>query len=167
MLIVLPMGLLGIYTRCRAAHETVSVREPPIADGESQGRVESGAGAWHACGVTDIEHLVPAWLNLPEVAQALDLPITRVHSLISDRSLVSVRVGERGIRSVPAEFLVEGSVLDSLRGTVVVLADSGYEDEDIIRWLFTADESLPGRPIDALREGRKTEIRRRAQAAAW
>ncbi|TYC98548.1 DNA-binding protein [Arthrobacter echini] len=118
-------------------------------------------------GVTDIEQLVPAWLNLPEVAEALDLPITRVHSLISDRSLVSIRIGERRIRSVPAEFLLEGSVLDSLRGTVVVLADSGFQDEDIIRWLYTEDESLPGRPIDALRNGRKTEIRRRAQAAAW
>lgn len=118
-------------------------------------------------GVTDIEQLVPAWLNLPEVAEALDLPITRVHSLISDRSLVSIRIGERRIRSVPAEFLLEGSVLDSLRGTVVVLADSGFQDEDIIRWLYTEDESLPGCPIDALRNGRKTEIRRRAQAAAW
>ncbi len=118
-------------------------------------------------GVTDIEQLVPAWLNLPEVAEALDLPITRVHSLISDRSLVSIRIGERRIRSVPADFLLEGSVLDSLRGTVVVLADSGFQDEDIIRWLYTEDESLPGCPIDALRNGRKTEIRRRAQAAAW
>ncbi|THJ64839.1 DNA-binding protein [Arthrobacter echini] len=117
--------------------------------------------------MTDIEHLVPAWLDLPAVAEVLDVPITRVHSLINDRSLVSVRIGERNIRSVPAEFLVEDAVLDSLRGTVIVLVDSGYEDEDIIRWLFTEDASLPGRPIDALREGRKTEIRRRAQAAAW
>lgn len=117
--------------------------------------------------MNELEHLVPAWLNLPEVAEALDLPITRVHSLISDRSLVSVRVGERNIRSVPADFLVDGVVLDSLRGTVVVLADAGYGDEDIIRWLYTEDESLPGRPVDALREGRKTEVRRRAQAAAW
>lgn len=117
--------------------------------------------------MTELEHLVPTWLNLPEVAEALGVPITRVHSLVSERSLVSVRVGERKIRSVPAEFLADGEVLDSLRGTVVVLADSGYGDEDIIRWLYTEDESLPGRPIDALREGRKTEIRRRAQAAAW
>lgn len=117
--------------------------------------------------MTELEELVPAWLNLPDVAQTLGLPITRVHSLISERALVSVRVGERKIRSVPADFLVDGAVLDSLKGTVVVLADSGYGDEDIIRWLYTEDESLPGRPVDALREGRKTEIRRRAQAAAW
>lgn len=125
------------------------------------------ASAWHPWTVNELQQLVPAWLNLPEVAQALDLPITRVHSLITERALVSVRIGERNIRSVPEEFLVDGAILDSLKGTVVVLADSGYGDEDIIRWLYTEDESLPGRPIDALREGRKTEIRRRAQAAAW
>jgi hypothetical protein len=117
--------------------------------------------------VNELELLVPSWLNLPDVARALDLPITRVHSLISEKSLVSVRIGDRNIRSVPADFLVDGALLDSLKGTIVVLADSGYGDEDIIRWLYTEDESLPGRPIDALREGRKTEIRRRAQAAAW
>ena len=117
--------------------------------------------------MTELEELVPAWLNLPDVAGALGVPITKVHSLISERSLVSVRIGERNIRSVPADFLMDGAVLDSLRGTVVVLADSGFGDEDIIRWLYTEDESRPGRPVDALREGRKTEIRRRAQAAAW
>lgn len=117
--------------------------------------------------MTELEHLVPTWLTLPDVAEALDVPITKVHALVNDRSLVSIRIGERNIRSVPAEFVVEGGVLDSLRGTVVVLGDSGYEDEDIVRWLYTEDESLPGRPIDALRAGRKTEIRRRAQAAAW
>lgn len=123
--------------------------------------------AWQSGSVTELEELVPTWLNLPDVAETLGVAITRVHSLISERSLVSVRVGERRIRSVPADFLVDGAVLESLKGTVVVLADSGYGDEDIIRWLYTEDESLPGRPIDALREGRKTEIRRRAQAAAW
>ena len=117
--------------------------------------------------MTELEELVPSWLNLPDLAEALGVPITRVHSLISERSLVSVRVGARNIRSVPADFLMDGAVLDSLRGTVVVLADSGFDDEDIIRWLYTEDDSLPGRPVDALREGRKTEIRRRAQAAAW
>ena len=50
---------------------------------------------------------------------------------------------------------------------VAVLGDAGYSDEELIIWLFTPDESLGGRPIDALREGRKTEIRRRAQSLAW
>ena len=49
----------------------------------------------------------------------------------------------------------------------MVLKDSGFSDEEAIVWLYTNDDSLPGRPIDALIDGRKTEIRRRAQALAW
>ncbi len=107
------------------------------------------------------------WLPLPDVAQLLDISITRVHSLLDERSLAALRVGARRIRSVPAAFIQDGLVVDSLKGTIVVLADAGYSDEDLIIWLFTPDESLRGRPIDALREGRKTEIRRRAQTLAW
>ncbi|GAA2176569.1 Rv2175c family DNA-binding protein [Arthrobacter parietis] len=114
-----------------------------------------------------LENLVGSWLTLPDVAEALDLSITKVHGLINERALVSVRVTDRGIRSVPAEFIDDGHVLESLKGTVVVLGDSGFSDEEIIRWLFTEDESLPGRPVDALKAGRKTEIRRRAQSSAW
>jgi Rv2175c C-terminal domain of unknown function len=68
---------------------------------------------------------------------------------------------------VPAVLLSEGGPLPELRGTLTVLADSGYDDEAAVRWLFTPDGSLPGRPVDALREGRKTEVRRRAQALAF
>ena len=35
------------------------------------------------------------------------------------------------------------------------------------RELFTADDTIPGRPIDALRENRGSEIKRRAQAMAF
>lgn len=130
-------------------------------------KVEREEQPWHAYGVIDVEQLVPAWLNLPDVAEKLDLPITRVRSLLDERSLISLRVTDRSIRSVPADFLDNGSVVESLKGTILVLTDSGFSDEEIIRWLYTPDDSLPGRPIDALREGRKTEIRRRAQALAW
>lgn len=114
-----------------------------------------------------LDTLIGEWLALPDVAEAIDEPITRVHRLLDNSSLLQWRVGERRIRSVPAEFIVDGRPLDSLRGTVIVLSDGGYSDEDILRWLFTEDPTLPGRPIDALRAGRKTEIRRRAQAMGW
>lgn len=103
-------------------------------------------------------------MPLPDVAQLLDVSITKVHGLLDERALAALRIGERRIRSVPAAFLQDGHVVDSLKGTIVVLADAGYSDEELIGWLFTPDESLRGRPIDALREGRKTEIRRRAQS---
>ena len=117
--------------------------------------------------MSNVESLVGEWLPLPDVAKLLDVSITKVHSLIDERALAALRVGERRIRSVPAAFIQDGQVVDSLRGTIVVLADAGYSDEDLIVWLFTHDDSLRGRPIDALRAGRKTEIRRRAQTLAW
>lgn len=115
----------------------------------------------------DLETLVGKWLTLPDIAEQLDVVVTRVHKMIKERQLIDVRLGERNVRYVPAEFLTNEGVLKSLRGTIMVLEDSGFDEAEMIRWLFTDDESLPGRPIDALHAGRKSEIRRRAQALAW
>jgi hypothetical protein len=117
--------------------------------------------------VSNVESLVSEWLPLPDVAELLNVSITKVHGLLDERAVVAVRVGERNIRSIPALFIQDGHVVDSLKGTIAVLGDAGYMDEELIVWLFTPDESLRGRPVDALREGRKTEIRRRAQSLAW
>ena len=117
--------------------------------------------------MSTVESLVGDWLPLPDVAELLDVSVTKVHGLLDERALAALRVGERKIRSVPAAFLQDGHVVESLKGTIVVLSDAGYSDEELITWLFTPDDSLRGRPIDALREGRKTEIRRRAQSLAW
>ena len=122
---------------------------------------------WHAGSVSDIENLVSDWLTLPDVAERLGCTVTKVHGLLDERALVAARVGEKGIRSVPGLFLDGDHVVDSLKGTIAVLADAGFNDEELIAWLYTPDDSLGGRPIDALREGRKTEIRRRAQILAW
>ncbi|MGQ1837111.1 Rv2175c family DNA-binding protein [Kocuria turfanensis] len=114
-----------------------------------------------------LDGLVQDWLPLPDVAEQLGLVVTRVHGLVDDGTLLAVRNPHDNIRRIPAAFLQDGAVLDSLKGTVAVLRDSGFTDAEAIAWLFTEDESLPGRPVDALRDGRKTEIRRRAQALAW
>lgn len=115
----------------------------------------------------DLETLVGTWLTLPDVAEQLDVIVTRVHKLIKERHLLDVRLGADNIRYVPAAFLTDAGVLKSLRGTIMVLEDAGFDETEILRWLFTEDESLPGRPIDALHAGRKAEIRRRAQALGW
>jgi hypothetical protein len=45
-----------------------------------------------------------------------------------------------------------------------MLSDHGFSDLEMLEWIFAEDESLPGRPIDALRENRGAEVKRRAQA---
>ncbi|UXN30653.1 Rv2175c family DNA-binding protein [Glutamicibacter sp. M10] len=115
----------------------------------------------------EIVDIVGQWLTLPDVAEELEIDIRQVHRLLDERAIVSVRIGERKVRSIPADFLQDGSVVESLKGTLSVLLDAAYSDEESIMWLFTEDDSLPGTPMDALRSGRKTEIRRRAQALGW
>ncbi|MDR2257281.1 MAG: DNA-binding protein [Arthrobacter sp.] len=99
--------------------------------------------------------------------QALGAELRDVHRLLDQRQIVAVKRGENKAASVPAAFVADGRIVDALTGTITVLSDAGYSDREMIVWLFTPDETLPGTPMQALREGRKTEIRRRAQALAW
>jgi excisionase family DNA binding protein len=112
--------------------------------------------------------LVPAWLTVPDIAERLGVPLSAVRRMIEDRELLALRIGERRVVSVPEQFLDE-AVLRHLRGTFTVLADGGMDDEEILRWLFTPDQTLPvpGTPVDALAAGHKTEIRRRAMEQAF
>jgi hypothetical protein len=104
-------------------------------------------------------------LPLPDVAERLRLPVTKVRQALRDGQLVAVR--RDGVLCVPAEFLTsEGSIVKGLPGTLTVLADAGFAPDEMVRWLFTADDSLPGRPIDQLRATGGREVKRRAQALA-
>lgn len=105
-----------------------------------------------------------AWLSLPEVAERLEVGISRVHQLRRDRQFLAVR-GADGMR-VPAAFLADGVVVKHLPGVLTLLADGGYSDEEAISWLFTEQPTLPGTPIQALHENRASEVKRRAQASA-
>ncbi|WP_055483585.1 Rv2175c family DNA-binding protein [Sphaerimonospora mesophila] len=114
----------------------------------------------------ETDQLVGEWLLLSEAAQSLGLTIGRTKQLLKDKKLVGVRRGG-GEPQVPAAFIADGDVLKGLPGTLTVLADAGYDPVESIRWLFTPDDSLPGSPIDAIRAGRHTEVKRRAQALGF
>ncbi|HEY3482134.1 MAG TPA: Rv2175c family DNA-binding protein [Streptomyces sp.] len=113
-----------------------------------------------------IDALVPSWLTLPEVAERLGLDITRIRPLIKEGQLLAVRRGENRVLMVPSDFIGDGKIIKGLSGTLTVLKDDGFSDEEALEWLFTPDESLPGTPATALRENRGTEVKRRAQALA-
>jgi excisionase family DNA binding protein len=116
-----------------------------------------------------LESLVGQWLTVPDAAEQLGVPLSRVRQLIDDREVLAVRIGERRVPAIPAKFFEQSGPRPELRGTFTVLADGGMDDEEIIAWLFTPDPTLPveGAPIDAIRAGHKTEIRRRAQELAF
>jgi len=110
--------------------------------------------------------LVGACLSLAEVADRLGIPPGRIKQLLRDRKLVAVRHAD-GTLGVPAAFLDGAHILKGLHGTLTLLFDCGFDEPEAIRWLFTADDSLPGTPIQAMAEHRGTEVNRRAQALAF
>lgn len=119
-------------------------------------------------GTTDLEALVGDWLTVPTIAERYGLSLSAVRQLIADREILSVRIGERRVVSVPARFFDEDGPRPELRGTFTVLADARLTDHEIIEWLFTPDPTLPaeGSPVDAMWAGFKTEVRRRAMELA-
>lgn len=104
------------------------------------------------------------WLTLPELVEALGEPLPRVRRLLDDFHLIGSR--RDGTFKVPAVFLLDGEPISSLRGTVIVLHDAGFTDDEAIEWLLETEESIGRPPIESLRAGRKSEVRRIAQALA-
>lgn len=116
-----------------------------------------------------LDDLVPAWLSVPEAAELQGVSLSDVRGQLKDRLLVAVRRGPNNAVSIPAVFVADAGPRPELRGTATVLADGGMSDDELIRWLFTPDQTLPadGTPIGALIAGHKTEIRRRAMETAF
>jgi hypothetical protein len=109
--------------------------------------------------------LVGDWLTLPEAAERLGIPTGRLKQLFRDRKLLAVQRPD-GTTAVPA-FFDGGTIVKGLHGTLTLLYDCGFDDGDALRWLFTADDTLPGTPIQAMTEHRGSEVNRRAQALAF
>ena len=115
----------------------------------------------------DVATLVGDWLDWSTCGEALGISASRVRQLIRENHLAATVPTPGAGQQVPAAFVQDGVVVKGLPGVITVLHDGGYDDRAIITWLFSADDSLPGRPIDALRENRGSEVKRRAQAMAF
>ena len=114
-----------------------------------------------------LDELVGEWLDWSQASDALHVSVSKVRQLIREHQLAAaVPVAGEG-QKIPADFIMDGLVVKGLPGLLTVLHDAGYDDRAAITWLFTADDSLPGRPVDALRENRGSEVKRRAQAMAF
>lgn len=104
-------------------------------------------------------------LTVPDVAELLDVVVTRVIDDVNRHRLIAVNV--EGVRCIPARFITDGREINRfVPGLIALLADGGWDDAEILSYLFTADESLPGRPVDALHGHLAREVMRRAQGMA-
>lgn len=109
-----------------------------------------------------------AWLAVPEVIELTGRSLATVKMWLQEREIVGMRRGNNNALRVPALFVTPAGPLKFLQGTISTLADSGYSDQEIIEWLYHSDSTLlGGSAIASLCEGNKTEVRRRAQEAAF
>jgi hypothetical protein len=114
----------------------------------------------------DLQTLITDWLDWKATANALGVTVTKVRTLIREHHLAAAVPAPGAGQQVPAELLMDGEIVKGVPGLLTLFADGGWDDREKLTWLFTEDESLPGRPIDALRENRGSEVKRRAQALA-
>jgi hypothetical protein len=112
----------------------------------------------------DLGTLVTDWLDWKAAGAALGVSVSKVRQLIREHQLAAAVPREGAGQQVPAELIMDGEIVKGVSGLLTLLHDGGYDDREILEWLFTSDDSLPGRPIDALRENRGSEVKRRAQA---
>jgi hypothetical protein len=115
----------------------------------------------------DLSQLVEEWLDWSEAARILGVTEAKVRTMVRTHELAAAVSRPGAGPRVPAAFLDDdGLVVKGLPGLLTVLHDGGFDDRACITWLFL-DADLPGRPIDALRENRGSEVKRRAQAMGF
>ncbi|MBH0128874.1 Rv2175c family DNA-binding protein [Salinibacterium sp. NK8237] len=105
------------------------------------------------------------WLTVPDLTELLGLKVSQVRRLIEEGALLASKID--GVWQVPDVFIVNGAPLRELRGTVVVLSDAGFSSDESMNWLLSNEPSLGVPPVEALRAGRKAEVRRVAQALGF
>lgn len=116
---------------------------------------------WQSSSVNNNLDPVQNWLTVDQAAEALNVPKGRVNRLLEEYSLVAVK--RDGQLMIPADLIVEAEPLAPLRGTIIMLLDSGYSIEESINWLFTHSDVLGQTPVQSLLEGKKAPVRRLAQ----
>lgn len=108
------------------------------------------------------------WLSVPDFAERIGATASHIRELMRERALVAMRRGESQAWYLPARFILDDAdgprILPTLRGTITVLADGGWADQEILDWLLETSDELGQTPLSAMQEGRRAPVRRAAQA---
>lgn len=102
---------------------------------------------------------------MPELVERLGRSPGKIHRLIEEHQLAAVRID--GVLQVPEALLEDDEPLKPLRGTLLVLLDAGFSEDEAVTWLFADNPELGSTPVQALRDGRKSAVRRATQSLAF
>ena len=104
------------------------------------------------------------FLPIPDIADLLDVTPSKVRRLIEDRHLAAKRLDK--VLKVPLAFVNNGDVVAGVRGTLILLEDLGFSNDEAIDWILADNDELGESPIEALRKGHKAPVRRAVQVLA-
>ncbi|WP_430869074.1 Rv2175c family DNA-binding protein [Demequina aurantiaca] len=108
------------------------------------------------------------WLTIPDFAEAIGVEAGDVRDKLRERKIIAIRRGDSNTWQIPAGFIIPGDVsphiIPTLRGTLALLGDVGFSDEEAIDWLMAPAEELGMTPLEALRAGQRAPVRRLVQA---
>lgn len=104
------------------------------------------------------------FIPLSDVAIRFGESVSRVRRLIEDRHLGAKRVGSELM--VPAAFIRDDAPVPGVRGTLILLEDLGFSNDEAIDWLLENNDELGETPAEALRRGHKAPVRRAVQMIA-
>lgn len=115
------------------------------------------------------------YLSMDQAAKMLAVPRTRIKQLERENHLFALKVDgkwkvparlleplteeEKEALMATADFAVEGDdvaeapthkPLEHLRGTLTVLRDGGWDNDEIAQWLWEHNDELEQSPIEAL-----------------
>lgn len=129
-------------------------------------------------------------VTVEDVADRLGVEQSRVKQLIRERRILAL-TGSQGLRVLEQSLVelppqdqyatevgdpnsegtrlvrVTDQPLPALRGTVTLLEDGRYSNEELIEWLWAYNSHLQGSPIDLLRQGSKKAVNRLAASLSW
>ena len=114
--------------------------------GEPRRRPGQAAGArgrlvtWQ----TPSDSLVDSWLTVSQVADQLGVSASRVRQLAREHQVVAVRRDDLREPAVPAECLQDGGIVKGLSGTLILLADHGFDARRVDRVALHARRLAPG-----------------------
>ena len=115
----------------------------------------------------DLSTLVDEWLDWDQAAARLGVTAAKVRTMIRDHELAAASPTPGAGPQVPADFIDDdGLPVKGLRRAAHRAARRRVRRPRDHRLAVPRRSTCPGRPIDALRENRGAEVKRRAQAMA-
>ena len=104
---------------------------------------------------------VKSWVTIEQAAEQLGVSPSKVSRYIEEHVLFAIKVD--GKLMIPAETIVNGEPLSSIRGSILQLLDLGLTESEAIEWLYQDNDALGETPMAALLKGHKAPVRRAAQ----